>query len=79
MLNSLKFAFILGLDFLLSKTEEEPSFCEVVATELFVRHFAVVLWVLTPPTRGTIRWVLKCAFLEIDTGVKNPEVWKQPI
>ena len=43
MLNSLKFAFILGLDFLLSKTQEETSFCEVVATELFVRHFAVVL------------------------------------
>lgn len=43
MLNSLKFAFILRLDFLLSKTEEEPSFCEVGAIELFVRHFTVVL------------------------------------
>lgn len=43
MLNSLKFAFILRLDFYLSKTEEEPSFCEVVAIELCVRHFAVLL------------------------------------
>lgn len=43
MLNSLKFAFILRLDFYPSKIEEKPSFCEVVTIELFVCHFAVLL------------------------------------
>ena len=43
MLNSLKFAFILRLDFYLSKMEEKPSLCEVATIELFVPHFAVSL------------------------------------